>query len=195
MYTTHNFRILGWMALELCLSPVGMSNMLLLLIADINVWYWGSVQICKFNWNLWSCSKFRGCTSVMPTFDCVIGCFFCKSVLQLWIPLLSPHFCILLCSIWRTIFIGFAGWLRWDPDSRTLPVYSVSATSKVTAGFPLSSRPGVCSISRLCVVPAGGSTDTADSYSSGGQTVPACSQTYGMYNDQDEIVYNIWNSL
>jgi hypothetical protein len=104
-------------------------------------------------------------------------------------------FCIFLCSIWWTIFIGFAGWLHWDPDRRTLLVYSVSATFKVTAGFPLSSRPGVRSINRLCVVPAGSSTDAADPYSSGGQTVPACSQTHSMYNDQDEIVCNIWNLL
>jgi len=52
------------MALELCLPPAGMSSMLLLLIAGINVLYWVSVQICKFHWSLWSCSKFRGCTSV-----------------------------------------------------------------------------------------------------------------------------------
>jgi len=72
-----------------------------------------------------------------------------------------------------------------------LLVYSIIATSKGAAGFPLSSRPGVCSINRLCVVPAGSFTDAADSYSSGGQTVPACPQTYSMYNDEDEIVYNI----
>jgi hypothetical protein len=64
------------MALELCLPAAAMSSMLLLLIAGINVWYWGSVQICKFNWSLWSCSNFRWCTGVMPIFYCVIGCFF-----------------------------------------------------------------------------------------------------------------------
>lgn len=147
-----------------------------------------------FNWSLVSGSKVWGCTNVMPTFYCMGGCFLGSEMLPVWIPLLSLCSAFFFCSVWWTIFIGFVEWVHRDPDSRTLLVYSVTATSKAKAGFPLSSRSSVCSISRLCVVSAVRSTVTADSCSSGGQTVPACSQTYSMYNKEDEIVCNIWNT-
>jgi hypothetical protein len=98
---------------------------------------------------------------------------------------LYMHF---LCSVWWAIFIGFADWLHWDPDSRTLPVYSISDCSKTKASRPLSPGSGICCISWSCVVSAGSSTCTTDSCSPGRQAISTRTETYSMYNVHDQIM-------
>jgi hypothetical protein len=58
----------------------------------------------------------------------------------LWcLPLCFTHMCIFLCSIWWTIFIGFADLWCWDVESRTPLVDSVSDSSKAKASCLLPS--------------------------------------------------------
>jgi hypothetical protein len=70
-------------------------------------------------------------------------------------------------------------------------IHSVSDSSKAKASCPLSSGSGICSICKSCVVSTSSSTCTTDSCSSGRQTVPACTETYSMYNSHDEVMFLI----